>query len=184
MNETPEHLALQIDQQLADSEPEPRTHTHDAYPPEFLDGAVELVAAILAKTTGAKPRPLPASQLPDWIRLSALAEMTRWVDGQAQSLCTHRPNPAAHEPAVTAAWAPGLVTCHRSACIDTLRRTARETCDGCGNRATTRVRTVVMGIFGYQMRACTDCAVPGLDDGDCGLVWPVPILAVDGVDEA
>jgi hypothetical protein len=163
--------ALQLDDLMASSlTPEQVDLIRARIPPGFADQAhaatIELTAQaeMICDRPGATAR-LPATDVPDWIRLGMLDTFVTFAAGQAKT-CRHSPTLNTPQPLWSAAWKPNLVVC--SQCVHLLRiprlSPVDKTCDCCG-RVTTGPENsdgiipliVAIGSFGYRAGACGDC---------------------------
>lgn len=169
----PVNLALAYDEllhhpDLADIVKDAQTRIHAAGYGWLLDQAdaatrhTNDILTTAAAAHGNNILNLSLDQHPDWVRLGILDTLARWVTGQAAT-CVHAPHVMRPQPALAAAWKPGLIVCLACAHLLRLRRGSPKdrTCDGCGTvvPSTGAIWSTAAshGGFVYQVGVCEPC---------------------------
>jgi hypothetical protein len=103
--------------------------------------------------------PIPAAQIPEWIRLGALTELYEWFHNRSAT-CVHHPVAGHPEPVIAGAWKPGMVVCQHCEHLLNLpsRSAVNRRCDHCG----TVVREIYpnafqVGPLTWRFGVCEDC---------------------------
>lgn len=132
------------------------------------DDTMTITRAMGQRLDGAKEGFLPATAVPDWLRLSLLSTLTDWILGKGET-CRHNPHSDTPQPLLAAAWRPGLVAC--TECVHLFRLVPgsdkEATCDGCGHRCTgpdnddgIHPAVIRCGLMVFQYGACRSCVKP------------------------
>lgn len=120
------------------------------------------VTTAAARQHGATHINIHANSQPEWIRLTILETLVKWIAGKADT-CPHSPTPVRPQPVIAAAWRPGLVACARCPHLLRLRPGSAKdrTCDGCGTvvfeAGELWAATIVYGPLSFSFGACGAC---------------------------
>lgn len=99
----------------------------------------------------------PASDYPEWVRLSIASAIAAWIHGKA-TLCPHHPSPIRPEPVWVAAWMPDMVVC--ADCTDLLAEVdsgVLAACDACGSRSELTGGRICAGMMVFAFGICDGC---------------------------